>query len=171
MFKFSGLTKTALGFGIPLVIGVLGFWVSGGLYQTQNRLGDEQFLTKTDAPQAAEEKEVVAAPDFAELLAVADLDKGARAFKKCQACHKLESGVNVTGPYLVGIVGRDVGIADGFRYSDAMKEFGGQWTVEKLDKFLAKPRDLVPGNRMTFSGMRKMDDRANLIAYLATITE
>ncbi len=169
--KFSGLIKTALGVGIPLVIGLLALLVSNGLYQTQNRLGDEQFLAKTDAPDAAEEKEEVVELNFAELLAVADLDKGARAFKKCQACHKLELGVNVTGPYLVGIVGRDVAISDGFRYSDAMKEFGGQWTVERLDQFLANPRDLIPGNRMTFSGLRKMDERANLIAYLATITE
>jgi cytochrome c len=170
MFKFSGLTKSALGFGIPLVICVLGYLAAVGLYQTQGRYGDEHLLADKDAAEETVQEEV-AEPDFAELFAAADLEKGAKVFAKCKACHKLESGANATGPYLVGIVGRDVAVADGFKYSDAMKELGGQWTPDLLNEFLTKPKDLVPGNKMTFSGLKKIDQRANLIAYLATISE
>lgn len=170
MFKLSGLTKSILGLGVPFLIVVLGYLAACGLYQTQGRHGDEHFAVGKEAPEEAEKEEVVE-PDFAALLAAADLEKGAKVFAKCKACHKLESGANATGPYLVGIVGRDVAVADGFKYSDAMKELGGQWTPDLLNEFLTKPKDLVPGNKMTFSGLKKIDQRANLIAYLATISE
>ncbi|MCC6304570.1 MAG: cytochrome c family protein [Rhodobacteraceae bacterium] len=92
-------------------------------------------------------------------------------WRQCAACHALEKGRRMTGPDLVGIVGRAVGSVEGFRYSDAMAGHGGNWTPELLDQYLANPRETIPGNKMTFAGLRKAEDRADVIAYLATITE
>nr|WP_232897358.1 cytochrome c family protein [Pontibaca salina] len=104
------------------------------------------------------------------MLASADLKKGERAFKKCAACHKLEEGRNGVGPYLNGVVGRPVASAEGFNYSGAMKEYGGDWTPERLDEFLTKPRDVVPGTSMSFAGLAKEDERINVIGYLDSLS-
>lgn len=85
------------------------------------------------------------------------------------ACHKVEEGKNGVGPSLHAIVGRDIGSVDGFAYSAAMKEQEGSWTVEKLDAFLANPKEVVPGNKMPFAGVPDAAKRADILAYLATI--
>lgn len=108
-------------------------------------------------------------PDFATLLASADVDKGARVFRKCSACHSLEKGENKTGPYLYAVVDRPIDAAEGFGYSEALLAVGETWSPENLDAFLANPRGTAPGTSMSFSGLKKPEDRANLIAYLATI--
>ncbi len=110
-----------------------------------------------------------AAPTFATLLASADVAKGEKTFGKCKACHRIAEGKNATGPSLYGVVGRaQASIAD-FNYSDALKSLGGTWTPENLNTFLTKPKDYAPGTKMSFAGLKKETDRANLIAYLATI--
>ena len=100
-----------------------------------------------------------------------DLKKGARVFKKCQACHTLEEGgANKVGPNLYGMFTRGAAAVDGFRYSKAMVakagEAGFTWDDPTLDAYLTKPRDVVPGGSMAFAGLRKEKDRINLIAYL-----
>ena len=102
-------------------------------------------------------------------MASADLARGEKLFKKCKACHKLAQGKNATGPSLFGIVGRDVAISDGFKYSGTMLALGGAWTPDRLSEFLTKPKVMVPGTKMSFAGLKKEIDRVNLIAYLATI--
>ncbi len=103
----------------------------------------------------------------AELLANADISKGEKTFKKCKACHTVEQGGKKrTGPNLYGIVGAPVAAVDGYKYSKALVNFGGDWTVEQLDAFLTKPKKLVKGTRMSFAGLKKPSDRANLIAFL-----
>ncbi|SET25803.1 c-type cytochrome [Oceanicella actignis] len=113
---------------------------------------------------AAKEEEV----PFADLLAQADPAKGEKVFGKCKACHKLD-GTNATGPHLKGVVGRPVGAVEGFNYSAAMASHGGEWTPEALNEFLAKPKDYIPGTKMSFAGLKKVEDRANLIAYLQSV--
>ncbi len=95
-----------------------------------------------------------------------------RVWNQCRACHSIEKGGrNVTGPNLYGIVGGPVGVAEGFRFSPALSGHGGVWTPELLDEYLANPRATIPGNRMTFAGLRNAEDRANVIAYMATFAD
>jgi cytochrome c len=96
-----------------------------------------------------------------------DADKGKKVFNKCKACHTLEAGKNRVGPSLHGIIGRPAGTAEGFtKYSDAMKSSGITWDEASLDTFVTKPKEMVPGTKMTFAGLKDEGDRANLIAYL-----
>ena len=100
-------------------------------------------------------------------LAGPDAAKGKKVFAKCKACHALAEGKNKIGPSLYGVFGRKAGTAPGFkRYSKAIKKSGVVWNAETLDKFLAKPRDFIKGNRMPFPGLKKKADRDNIIAYL-----
>lgn len=101
------------------------------------------------------------------LLASADVGKGENSAKKCQACHTYNKGEpNRVGPNLYGVVGRDRASVAGFNYSAAMKAKGGKWTVEDLNHFLTNPRGFIPGTSMTFAGLPKGSERADLIAYL-----
>src|SRR5947209_20238014 len=103
------------------------------------------------------------------LLASASVDKGANAAKKCQACHTFGKGEpNRVGPNLYGVVGRPKGTEGGFDYSAPMKGKGGNWTIDDLDKFLANPRGFVPGTKMSFAGLPRGSERADVIAFLNT---
>ena len=108
-------------------------------------------------------------------FAEGDPAKGERGFKKCQACHAVGEGAKAkTGPVLNGVIGRVAGVAEGYDFSPAMVEFGeggGTWSAEELDAFLAKPREHVPGTKMSFAGLRKEQERADVIAYLGTFTK
>ena len=104
-----------------------------------------------------------------------DVEKGEKVFRKCRACHAVGEGAeNKVGPQLNGIVGREIAALEGFGYSDALTELAvekGAWTEEELAAFLEKPRDYAKGTKMSFAGLRKEDERADVIAYLATFTE
>lgn len=106
---------------------------------------------------------------LAALLAAADLKAGEKVFKKCAACHKID-GKDAVGPHLNGVVDRPRASVAGFTYSDALKALAGEnWTPEHIDAFITKPKDYAPGTKMTFPGLSKPADRANVIAYLATL--
>ncbi|KZM51626.1 cytochrome c family protein [Labrenzia sp. OB1] len=99
-----------------------------------------------------------------------DPAKGEKVFKKCAACHAVGEGAkNKVGPELNGIVGRPWGQVEGYKYSKPLIELGeGKvWDVEMLDIYLTKPKDLIPKGKMAFAGLRKEQDRDNVIAYLA----
>jgi len=98
-----------------------------------------------------------------------DAAAGETVYKKCKACHSIEAGENKVGPSLHGVVGRAIGAEAGYNYSDAMKSHGGEWTPEKLAAFLENPKGDVPGTKMTFPGLKKPEDRANIISYLKTL--
>ena len=102
-----------------------------------------------------------------------DPEAGAKVFGKCRACHAVEPGVNRVGPTLHGVVGREVASAPGFDYSPAMRAWAGgkTWTPELLDAFLADPRHTVIGTTMVFAGVRDPQDRADLLAYLESLSE
>lgn len=92
---------------------------------------------------------------------------GKRVFNQCQACHTVVKGKNGLGPSLNGVIGRKVGTAEGFKnYSPAMQKSDVVWSEETLDKYLADPKAFIPGNRMIFVGLKKPEDRANVIAFL-----
>jgi cytochrome c len=92
---------------------------------------------------------------------------GKRVFNQCQACHTVVKGKNGLGPSLNGVVGRKVGTVDGFKnYSPAMQKADIVWTEENLDKYLADPKGFIPGNRMIFVGLKKPEDRADVIAFI-----
>ncbi len=107
---------------------------------------------------------------FEEVLAKADASKGERVFNKCKACHKIDGG-DATGPHLNGVVGRPVASAAGFSYSSALTGIGGDWTPEKLSHFLTNPKEFAPGTKMGFAGLKKVEDRADIIAYLETTSK
>jgi cytochrome c len=102
------------------------------------------------------------------LYATADPAAGEKVFKKCSACHKVD-GSNGTGPHLNGVVGRARASIAEFGYSDGMKSVTDPWTPEALEVFLTNPKGAVAGTKMAFAGLPKVEDRANLIAYLATL--
>jgi len=175
MFDTMTMTKIVGGVGSTLLIFLLGSWAADTLYATGGGDHGETAMAEdgqTDDAAETHSEETAAVeegPSLEELMASADLAAGEKLFKKCKACHKLEDGVNATGPSLFGIVGRDVAAAAGFSYSGGMADLGGTWTPERMSEFLAKPKDMVPGTKMSFSGLKKPAQRADLIAYLATI--
>jgi len=127
--------------------------------------GDEAEAT---ASAAAEEQSVVA------LLATADVEKGLKVAKKCAACHSFDNGgANKVGPNLWDVVARKAAAVDGFRYSSALTAYGGEnsWTYEELDGFLTSPKTHVSGTSMGFAGLKKPEDRANMIAYLRSLSD
>ncbi|MGG7565727.1 c-type cytochrome [Rhodovulum sp. DZ06] len=129
--------------------------------------GDEHhYAYALEIEEAGGGEEEVEVP-FAELLAAADPGKGARVFNKCKACHKLD-GSDGTGPHLNGVVGRDIAASAGFGYSGALSGMEGDWTPEELSAFLEKPSAYAPGTAMSFAGLKSAEQRADLIAYLAT---
>ena len=95
-----------------------------------------------------------------------DAAAGAKVFKKCKACHYVDWEKNKSGPHLVNIVGRAAGVVEGFKYSKAMAGSGLVWDEATLTGFLAKPKKYLKGTKMSFSGLKKESDIANVITYL-----
>jgi cytochrome c len=162
------LTKVTAALCGAFLVLLLGKWAADVLYQPAEQ---EEAAYVIEIESGDSEGEEVAQVDFSELMASADIGKGAKVFKKCSACHKLEDGVNATGPYLYGVVGRSVATAAGFGYSGAMSGKGGEWSAEALNEFLTKPSAAVSGTSMSFSGLKKQSDRVNLIAYLDSLDD
>ena len=170
MFDTMTLTKTVGAVCGSLLVLLMATWAASGLYSTGGGgHGDEHaqaYVIDTGdgdghGEEAAEEV------DFETLLANADLGKGKKLWKKCQACHKLEEGANATGPSLYQIVNRPVEAESSFGgYSGALAAVVDSWTPENLDGYLANPKDFAPGNKMSFAGFKKPEERANIIAYL-----
>ena len=122
-------------------------------------------VTQASAPAAAKVE-----VDIATLLQTASVQAGQRSAKKCIACHSFdEGGAHKIGPALWGVVGRKIGTQSDFNYSRAMKEHGDSWTIEVLDGYLRSPRQYIKGTNMAFIGLRKDQERANVIAYLRSL--
>lgn len=135
----------------------------------------EEQPTETAAaePEAPVETAVTAEPEapagggIAALLAAADAEAGAKLSKKCAACHSFDKGgKNKVGPNLWDIVGKAIAGGEGYKYSGALAGLGGDWSYDNLDAFLTKPKDFAAGTKMSFAGLKKAEDRANLIAFL-----
>ncbi|WP_323007324.1 cytochrome c family protein [Pseudorhodobacter sp.] len=169
MFDTMTMTKVVGALCGSLLVFLLGGWAAQALYSTGGGHGEGATQAYTidtgaDAPVEA----AVEGPSFEELYASADAAAGEKVFSKCRACHKVD-GSNSTGPHLDGVVDRAKAHVEGFGYSDVLVGMAEEsWTPENLDAFLANPKKYAPGTKMSFAGLPKPADRANLIAWLAT---
>lgn len=164
-FEFNKMAGAVL--SAMLLVMVIGL-VTDGIFHAEVPEQPAYFVELPDTGDTATaEAEVEQGPTLAELLALGDVGRGERAFRKCQACHTVEQGGrNGTGPNLYNVVGRALAGGDGFNYSSALVAHGGNWNYEALDTFLANPRQAIPGNKMSFAGLRRPGERADVIAYL-----
>lgn len=173
MFDTMTVTKAGGALCGALLVFLLGKWAAESLYHTgaEAHGGEEvaqAYSIDTGAAEGGGEAAAEEGPGIEELLASADPAAGEKVFGKCKACHKVD-GSDGTGPHLNGVVGRAVGSAAGYGYSDAMASHGGNWDAVALDAFLTAPKTAVPGTKMSFAGLPKAEDRANLIAYLQSL--
>jgi cytochrome c2 len=144
--------------------------VAGILYGPAEQHGEHAFsVAVSDEPSDVAEE---AAVPFETLLASADPAAGEGLTRQCAACHSFEEGgPDKVGPHLWGVVGRDVAGVGSFSYSDAIQGVEGVWDYDKLNVYLKAPRDYVPGTAMSFAGIKDDQKRADLIAYLRTLSE
>jgi cytochrome c len=170
MLDTMTLTKALGAFCGSFLVFLLGSWAAESIYgQHEAGHGEEHVqayaieVAGADTGEAVEE-----GPDFATLLASADAGAGEKVFGKCASCHKVD-GTDGTGPHLNGVVDRAKASVAGFGYSGALTAMAGDaWTPENLNIFLEDPKSYAAGTTMGFGGLPKPEDRANLIAYLAT---
>ena len=170
MFDTMTITKALASVCGAMLVLLLGGWAAEGLYNI-DRHGDDHvpgYAILIEEEGEAEVVEEVVEVAFADVYAAADAGAGERLWRQCSACHAL-NGNDGVGPHLNGIVNKAKASSAGFNYSDALAGMGGEWTPENLSGFLENPRGYAPGTAMAYNGMRKVEDRANLIAYLATI--
>ncbi len=136
------------GVGFAAVVSVVGF---GGLAFSALALAEETALETA--------------------VEAADPTAGQSIFRRCAACHTVENGGPTrVGPNLWGIVDRDIGAVEGFRYSRSMAASEETWSLENLDGFIQNPRAFVPGTTMGFAGLRNEEQRASLLAYLQSLS-
>jgi cytochrome c len=149
------------------IIAMLAGFVSKKLTETEPLAKDAYPIAVASATAAAAPEKVVPLKD---LMAKADAANGQKISTVCSSCHIFKSGGgNSIGPNLFGVVGRARGSVAGYAYSDAMKAKGGSWSADSLNEFLAGPQAFVPGTKMTFMGLPKPEDRADLIKYLQSL--
>ncbi len=173
MFDTMTLTKATGAVCGSLLVFLFANWAAESLYNTapSSHGGEEVAQAYTIDTGAAEGGAATAdaGPSFEEVFAKADPAAGEKVFGKCKSCHKID-GTNATGPHLNGVVGRNHAAVADFGYSDAMKGHASEvWTPDVLNTFLTSPKAAIPGTKMTFAGLPKVEDRANVIAYLATL--
>ena len=101
---------------------------------------------------------------------VDDAKRGAQVFIQCKICHSLEAGKNILGPSLHGLIGRKAGSVPGYTYPPAMKNANVIWTADTLSKYLSDPKSFIPGDKMTFAGIKDPTKLGDLLAYLNQAT-
>jgi len=171
-YKIPGVDVPAVDLGSLQRSWPAGLGEPGGRARLRDYMSD---IEKVTVPPSAEGPPALAAPapqvDLATLLAAADVNKGRQTARVCTSCHTFDQGdQDRTGPGLWGVVGRDVASRETFAYSSAFAAQTGSWTYERLDHYLTNPAKAVPGNKMAFAGLRKAQDRANVIAFLSTLS-
>jgi cytochrome c len=174
MFDTMTITKALGATCGSLLIFLMGSWAADTLYHVgaAEHGGEEvaqAYVIETGGEEAAP-AEGAEAVDFPALVAAADPAAGEKVFAKCKTCHKVD-GANGTGPHLNGIVNKAKAASEGFGYSDALMAMAADtWTPDNLNAFLTSPKAYAPGTKMTFAGLPKVEDRANVVAWLATTT-
>ena len=167
MFDTMTLTKVTAGLCGALLVFLLGNYLGSAIYHAGSHHGEQSYVIETGDEDAGEEVVEVA---FADVYATADAAKGEKLFRQCSACHKLEDGANGTGPHLHALLERTIGAVGEYAYSGALEGHGDNWTAENLNGFIENPKGWAPGTKMSYKGMKKVEDRANLIAYLASVS-
>ncbi len=174
MFDTMTMTKVVGALCGSLLVFLLGSWVAESLYSTQTEAhggaeGEELMQAYSiDTGVTEEAAPAEEGPAFEEVFAAADAAAGEKVFAKCAACHKVD-GTDGTGPHLNGVVGRAKASVGGFAYSEALVGMAADsWTPENLNGFLENPRGYAQGTKMNYAGLPKVEDRANVIAWLAT---
>jgi cytochrome c len=165
MFDTMVITKAVAGVCSALLIFLVGKWLADTIYLPY---GEAPVAYAIDLGAEADDDDDVPeeAVDLEEAFAAADADAGAAGFRQCRACHVMDEGVHGVGPSLHAILGREIEAIDGFNYSGALTQLGEVWTLEALDAFIENPRGAAPGTSMGFAGMRGLQDRMNLIAWM-----
>ena len=159
--RFNTIAGWVLGGGIVLLGASL---VTGEIFKAER---PEKMGYPIAGVVEEGEGEGEAEPPIAALLQTADASAGEAVFRKCAACHTVnQGGASGLGPNLWGTMGAPLAHVAGFAYSDALRSKGGTWTWETMNEWLRSPRAFAPGTKMTFAGLGKAEDRANLLAYL-----
>jgi cytochrome c len=168
-FELNKIIGAILG-TLLFVMGV-GF-LAENIYAPITGQGPSYNLPEPAENASAQPAAAAASVPLPELLAKADPQAGADSVKKCQSCHDFtEGGPNKTGPNLYNIVGSKIADVPGFSFSDALKAHANEtWTYENLNKWLASPKTFAPGTKMTFVGIPDDSERANVLAYLRTLS-
>ena len=170
MFDTMTMTKAIGGLCGTLLIFLLGAWLSEEIYHRGGNGKDHQQAYVIEVEDAGgEAEEVVEEEPFSVVFASASAEDGESLWRGCRSCHALEPGQHGTGPALAGVVNRPVQFYDDFNYSGTLIEAAEVWTPEELNAFLENPRGYAPGTAMSYYGMRDVEDRANLIAYLDSV--
>jgi cytochrome c len=171
MFDTMTTTKIIGGFCGTFLVFLLGSWAADTIYGAEggHAEGDAQGYMVEVADASAAPAEAAPEVDFAVVMASADAAAGESVFRNCRSCHSIEDGKNGTGPSLYGVVGRQVDTEAGYSYSGALEAVADIWTPEHLNGFLADPKGYAPGTKMGFKGLKKIEDRANIIAYLDSL--
>ena len=137
-------------------------------------LEEPVFRIAVEDTTAAETEAAEATPatPLPVLLAAASAEAGEKVSKKCASCHSFDKGgANKVGPNLWGVVDRPIGKHEGFAYSEPMAAHGGNWSWDDLNHFIAAPKEYLPGTKMSFAGLNKDTERADLLAYLRTLSD
>lgn len=170
-FEFNKIAGAVLG-TLLLVLGLSN--LSGILYHAEKpeKPGYAIEVAEAAAPAGGDAAAAAPAKPIAELLASADATRGQAGAKPCMACHSFEKGgPNKVGPDLWEVVERPVASHEGFAYSDALKAKGGNWTYDELNHFIANPKGYVAGTKMGFAGIKDDAKRADVIAYLRSLSD
>ena len=169
-FQFNKYAGAVLATALGIV--VLGHFVGPSLVKESYPEKPAYALPMLEEAASGGGAEAAKVVDLGTLLAAASADQGAVIANKCKSCHSFEKGgPNRVGPNLYGIVDRAKGAVAGFNYSAAMKAKGGEWTYENLDAFIASPKAYVPGTSMSYAGLARGGQRADLINYLHTLSD
>lgn len=160
--KIGGAITGALMIFLAVTIVVSGVYGPGGHHGHHEELAFAIAVDESASAAVEEEEEEV---PIGVLLASADLGEGEKVFRKCSTCHSAEAGGgNKVGPALYGVFGREKNALGDFSYSGSLP--AGQWGFEEMNAFLLSPKDYAPGTSMAFRGLKKPEDRANVIAWL-----
>ena len=157
--------NTIAGWVLAGGIVALGLTIVTGEYFRAERPEEMGYVVEGVEEESADGAE--AEKPIAFYLASADPAKGEQVFKKCAACHNADKGgSNALGPNLWGMIGEPIGKGHGFAFTDALAGKGGVWDWQSMSDWLHNPRKFAPGTKMTFAGLSKPEDRANVIAFL-----
>ena len=172
MFDTMTMTKIVGGVCGTLLFFLFGNWAAESLYGFGEQAPEAErtyayVIAGAPADATATAAAATAEPAYTEVAATADPVAGEKTFGKCKSCHGV-GGKNMTGPHLNGVIGRARGSVEGFVYSEAMASKHDPWTPDEIYAFIKAPKAYVPGTKMGFAGLASPQDRANVIAYLAT---